>query len=60
MMNIEKTKVYITAAASLIISFILSAGPKATSASLELSMFHIKMAVVCLVIGFCLKSEKKR
>jgi len=60
MMNIEKTKVYITAAASLIISFILSAGPKATSAALELSMFHCKMTMVCFAIGFCLKSEEKR
>jgi hypothetical protein len=56
-MNIDKTKVYITAAASLIISFILS-GPKATSAALELSMFHCKMTMVCFVIGFCLKSKK--
>jgi hypothetical protein len=44
----------------LIAAGILSAGPRATSASLELSMFHFKMAVVCLVIGFCLKSEEKR
>ena len=58
-MNIDKTKVYITAAASLITSFILSAGPKATSVALELSMFHFKMAVVCLAIKFCLKSEEK-
>jgi hypothetical protein len=59
-MNIDKTKVYIIGVGMLIAAGILSAGPRATSASLELSMFHIKMAVVCLVIGFCLKSEKKR
>lgn len=59
-MNIDKTKVYITAVASLIISFILSEGPKATSVALELSMFHCKMTIVCFAIGFCLKSEKKR
>ena len=59
-MNIDKTKVYVIGVGMLIAAGILSAGPRATSASLELSMFHIKMAVVCLVIGFCLKSEKKR
>ncbi len=59
-MNIDKTKVYVIGGGMLIAAGILSAGPRATSASLELSMFHIKMAVVCLVIGFCLKSEKKR
>ena len=59
-MNIDKTKVYVIGVGMLIAAGILSAGPRATSDSLELSMFHIKMAVVCLVIGFCLKSEKKR
>lgn len=59
-MNIDKTKVYIIAVASLIISFILSEDPKATSTALELSMFYCKMTIVCFAIGFCLKSEEKR
>ena len=59
-MNFDKTKVYVIGGGMLIAAGILSAGPRATSASLELSMFHFKMAVVCLVIGFCLKSEEKR
>ena len=54
-MNIDKTKVYNIALASVILSVL-----HLECKSVELSMFHIKMAVVCLVIGYCLKSEEKR
>ena len=54
-MNIDKTKVYNIALASVILAVL-----HLECKSVELSMFHFKMAVVCLAIGFCLKSEEKR
>ena len=59
-MNIDKTKVFMVAGASLVAALIVTDGPKVTPVAVELGLFHFKVAVICIVIGVCLKSEEKR
>lgn len=59
-MNIDKTNVFMVAGALLVAALIVTSGPKVTPGAVELGLFHFKVAVVCLAIGFCLKSEEKR